>query len=76
MRQIALISILCLILTGCASVVTFPDGKQITFQKGFGVRDFEAEYNDKEAKKEYKTKGTSTLKLPDLNLFSLPGLGK
>ena len=67
-----LVLVLILAFSGCASVVTYPDGKVMVFQKGFGLRNFEASFEDKEAKKKYMSKGDSNFKLPDLNLLSLP----
>ena len=71
MKKILLI-ILIIMINGCSSVVTFPDGKIMRFQKGFGMRNFEASFKDNSNRKEYKAKGDSNFKLPDLNILSLP----
>ena len=74
MRKIICLFLLML-LSGCASTVTFPDGKEITFKRGFRMRDFEAKYEDKNAKKEYEVKGNGNIKLPNVSLISLPAFG-
>jgi len=67
---------LVVVLAGCASTVVYPDGKEMRFTKGFGLRNFEATYKDKEAKKEYTSRGDSNISLPDISLLTLPGIGK
>jgi len=62
------VSLLC----GCASTVTYPDGKTMVFQKGFGMRNFKASFTDGESRNSYDASGDSNISFPDINLLSLP----